>query len=76
MAVDPNADRHPVSPLIYGMNFGTAAQMSRLKVPVRRWGGNSTTRYNWENDTHNSANDWFFFNYARQRESREPPERV
>ncbi len=64
VAVDPNADRHPVSPLIYGMNFGTAAQMSRLKVPVRRWGGNSTTRYNWENDTHNSANDWFFFNYA------------
>ncbi len=64
VSVDPNADRHPVSPLIYGMNFGTAAQMSRLKVPVRRWGGNSTTRYNWENDTHNSANDWFFFNYA------------
>jgi hypothetical protein len=64
VAVDPNADRHPVSPQIYGMNFGTAGQMSRLKVPVRRWGGNSTTRYNWENDTHNSASDWFFFNYA------------
>ena len=64
VSVDPNADRHPVSPLVYGMNFGTAAQMSRLKVPVRRWGGNSTTRYNWENDTHNSASDWFFFNYA------------
>jgi len=64
VSVDPNADRHAVSPLIYGINFGTAVQMSRLKVPVRRWGGNSTTRYNWENDTHNSASDWFFFNYA------------
>jgi hypothetical protein len=64
VAVDPNADRHPVSPLVYGMNFGTAAQMLRLKVPVRRWGGNSTTRYNWEVDTHNSASDWFFTNYA------------
>jgi len=62
--VDPNADRHPVSPLIYGMNFGDAAQMARLKVPVRRWGGNSVTRYNWETDTHNSASDWFYFNYA------------
>src|SRR5450631_4385053 len=62
--IDPNADRRPVNPQIYGMNFGDAAQMARLKVPVRRWGGNSVTRYNWEVDTHNSANDWFFFNYA------------
>lgn len=62
--IDPNADRHPVNPQIYGMNFGDAAQMARLKVPVRRWGGNSVTRYNWETDTHNSASDWFFFNYA------------
>ena len=64
VAVDPNADRQTVSPLIYGMNYGTAAQMSKLKVPVRRWGGNSTTRYNWETDTNNSASDWFFTNYA------------
>ncbi len=64
VAVDPSADRHPVSPLIYGMNYGSAAQMSRLKVPVRRWGGNATTRYNWETDTNNSASDWFFTNYA------------
>ncbi|HSB64185.1 MAG TPA: glycoside hydrolase family 44 protein, partial [Thermoanaerobaculia bacterium] len=64
VSVDPNADRHPVSPQIFGMNFGTAAQMSRLKVPVRRWGGNAVTRYNWETDTNNSASDWFFTNYA------------
>ena len=62
--IDPNADRHAVSPQIFGMNFGDAAQMSRLKVPVRRWGGNSVTRYNWETDTHNTASDWFFTNYA------------
>ena len=37
--------------------------MARPKVPIRRWGGNSVTRYNWETDTHNSASDWFFFNY-------------
>ncbi len=64
VSIDPNADRHAVSPQIFGMNFGTAAQMSRLKVPVRRWGGNSVTRYNWETDTHNTASDWFFTNYA------------
>jgi Glycoside hydrolase family 44 len=64
VSVDPNADRHAVSPQIFGMNFGDAPQMSRLKVPVRRWGGNSVTRYNWETDTNNSASDWFFTNYA------------
>ena len=64
VSIEPNADRHAVSPQIFGMNFGDAAQMSRLRVPVRRWGGNATTRYNWETDTNNSASDWFFTNYA------------
>jgi hypothetical protein len=29
---------------------------------VRRWGGNSTTRYNWQIDTYNTGSDWFFEN--------------
>ncbi len=65
VAVDPAAGRHAVSPLIYGVSFGTAAQLSRLKFPVRRWGGNGATRYNWQTDTQNSANDWFYINYAQ-----------
>ena len=64
VSIDPNADRHAVSPQIFGVNYGDAAQMTRLKVPVRRWGGNATTRYDWETDTNNSASDWFFTNYA------------
>ncbi len=62
VAIDPNADRKAVSPLIYGVNFGSVAQANRLRWPVRRWGGNSVTRYSWEHDTHNTASDWFFFN--------------
>jgi hypothetical protein len=62
VSVDPNLDRRPVSPLIYGVNFGSAAQATRVRWPVRRWGGNSVTRYSWEFDTHNTASDWFFFN--------------
>ncbi len=62
VAIDPNADRRAVSPLIYGVNFGSVAQANRLRWPVRRWGGNSVTRYSWEHDTHNTASDWFFFN--------------
>jgi hypothetical protein len=62
VSVDPAADRRPVSPLVYGVSFGSASQLSRLKFPVRRWGGNSTTRYNWQADTSNRASDWFFYN--------------
>ncbi|HZF13106.1 MAG TPA: glycoside hydrolase family 44 protein [Thermoanaerobaculia bacterium] len=60
--VDPNADRHPVSPLIYGVNFGSTAQANRLHWPVRRWGGNATTRYSWQDDTANQASDYLFYN--------------
>src|SRR5436305_10066542 len=60
--VDPNADRHPVSPLIYGVDFGSTAQANRLYWPVRRWGGNATTRYSWQDDTANRAADYLFYN--------------
>jgi hypothetical protein len=62
VAVDPDADRRRISPQIYGVNFGTAAQMSALHWPVRRWGGNATTRYSWQHDISNRANDWFYYN--------------
>jgi hypothetical protein len=61
VAVDPAADRHPVSPLVYGVNFGSDAQAARLRWPIRRWGGNSTTRYSWQDDISNHASDWFFY---------------
>ena len=64
VSVDVNLDRRLVRPEIYGMNFGTAAQMSALKVPLRRSGGNSATRYNWQGKEHNSASDWFYINYG------------
>ncbi len=60
--VSPDADRHPISPLIYGVNFGDPTQLADLAFPLRRWGGNSTTRYNWRFDISNRASDWFFQN--------------
>ncbi len=55
-------DRRPVDPRIYGVNFGDAAQLAELRFPSRRWGGNSTTRYNWQQEIHNTASDWFYMN--------------
>jgi hypothetical protein len=64
VAVDPALDRHPISRFIYGVNFASPAQIAANGYTVNRWGGNSTTRYNWQLDVHNSASDWFYFNYA------------
>jgi hypothetical protein len=62
VSVDPSADRRPVSPLIFGVNFASRATVSRMRYTANRWGGNSTTRYSWVDDTSNRASDWFFLN--------------
>ncbi|WP_158289693.1 glycoside hydrolase family 44 protein [Paenibacillus flagellatus] len=64
IGIDTSADRRVVSPDIYGINFNDMhPNDSELAFPVQRWGGNNTTRYNWELDVANRASDWFFINY-------------
>jgi hypothetical protein len=60
--ISPEAGRLPISPFIYGVNFGSRAQADRMRWPVRRWGGNATTRYSWQYDVANRGFDWFFLN--------------
>jgi hypothetical protein len=63
LAVDAAAARHPISPFIYGMNQYSAAfnEVARtVRLPVERWGGDAATRYNWQLDVTNAANDWYF----------------
>jgi hypothetical protein len=62
LSVNLNAGRHKISPDIYGMNYADEALAADLRLPVRRWGGNAATRYNWQNDTSNRASDWFYLN--------------
>ncbi|MDX6380994.1 MAG: hypothetical protein QOI57_2018, partial [Rubrobacteraceae bacterium] len=62
LAVDILADRHQISADIYGINFADESLASELRLPVRRWGGNATTRYNWQYDIANHASDWYFEN--------------
>jgi hypothetical protein len=50
-----------ISPFIYGIATGDK-DWSGLGVAARRWGGNPTTRYNWESHCSNHGNDWFFEN--------------
>ncbi|MEV4843809.1 glycoside hydrolase family 44 protein [Micromonospora matsumotoense] len=62
LAVDATAGRHPISPYVYGMNFADAALARDIRLPVNRYGGNATTRYNFRADTTNRAADWYFEN--------------
>lgn len=62
LTIDTRLDRHAISPDIYGMNFADEALAADVRLPVRRWGGNATTRYNYRYDTSNHASDWYFEN--------------
>src|SRR5579863_534707 len=62
--VDANANKRAINPNIYGIAYGDAHDMTTLNAPVNRWGGNSTTRYNWQIDAHSAASDWYFETYS------------
>ncbi len=67
LAVDAAANRHPISPDIYGIDEYTsppADVMAQMRVTVRRFGGDATTRYNWKYDNYNSGSDWYFENFS------------
>ncbi|MEZ5312144.1 MAG: glycoside hydrolase family 44 protein [Thermoanaerobaculia bacterium] len=74
VAVDPALDRRAISDLVYGVNFASAAQLADVGYPLNRWGGNRTTRYNWQLDVDNSAGDWFFTNYTGSGDEGQLPE--
>ena len=58
--IDVAANRHAIDPRIYGVAYPDANALSDLRVPVNRWGGNATTRYNWQLNASNRASDWYF----------------
>ncbi|HVH35313.1 MAG TPA: glycoside hydrolase family 44 protein [Tahibacter sp.] len=62
VSIDLTLDRRAVSPLIFGISYGSNATLAAVRYPLRRWGGNSTTRYNWQGDVHSTAGDWYWQN--------------
>jgi uncharacterized protein (TIGR03437 family) len=64
LRVDAGRDRHPISPLIYGLDeFDDQNLDVEARYTVRRWGGNSTSRFNWKTNSYNAAADWYFGNF-------------
>jgi hypothetical protein len=58
--VNANLNRRAINPSIYGTAYATTAQLLDLNAPLNRQGGNNTTRYNWQQNADNRANDWYF----------------
>ena len=66
LTVNVADETHAISPLIYGMNaFGLdATTAANANITVTRWGGDDTSRYNYQTNVTNSANDFYFENFT------------
>ena len=62
LTVNATANRHPINPDVYGIvNYGLDPNFAKeIKLPNTRWGGDGTTRYNWQVDSSNAGFDWYF----------------
>jgi hypothetical protein len=64
LTVDVGNQTRAISPYIYGMNdyLLDAATVTSTGLTVTRWGGDNTSRYNYQTNTSNSGADWYFEN--------------
>jgi hypothetical protein len=68
--VECSAAPTPISPYIYGSAFRSIGDQSAVEqwdmgITARRWGGNTTSRYNWRSGHFwNTAADYFFRNVS------------
>ncbi len=70
--IDTSQNVHPISPLVYGLSGATPEYIDGLQPTLNSWGGNPSTRYNWQlGRAWNAGSDWFFRNgnYGYQGES-------
>lgn len=62
IGIDATAEQHAISPLIYGVAAfdNTAAVLKDLNSPINRYGGNTSSSYNWKLNASNHADDWYY----------------
>jgi hypothetical protein len=71
VAVNPSS-KHPISPYIYGINFGTKIDGVPTALTLDRTGGNRWTAYNWETNASNAGSDYQYQNDNALSSSKEP----
>ncbi len=61
--VDVDREFGPISPYIYGVSGGELDYLESLRPSMLSWGGNPSTRYNWQlGNAWNAGSDWFYMN--------------
>jgi PKD repeat protein len=60
VTIDAAASKHAINPNVYGLAYATTTQLADLNVPLNRYGGNNTSRYNWQLNADNRGQDWYF----------------
>ena len=58
------ANRHQISPYIYGFNSTNQTDITNLSPTLVRMGGNAATNFNWTNSHYNSGADYFFEDFG------------
>jgi len=62
--IDTLSNRHAISPYVYGGAYPQdAAHVTDSGLTVVRWGGDATSTYNWQLQTYNAANDYYYEDY-------------
>jgi Glycoside hydrolase family 44/Fibronectin type III domain len=65
VTVNVLANRHTISPFIYGGAFPQdAPTITDSGLTLVRWGGNGASTYNWQLGTTNADNDYYFEDFA------------
>lgn len=64
LTVNAAAERHAISPDIYGMNFAEPELASEIELPVDRWGGDATETYNYKIGVDNTSEDYYYENVS------------
>jgi len=58
--VDASAGHRSINPNIYGLAYADSPTLSDLNCPLNRYGGNNSSRYNWQLNADNRGNDWYY----------------
>lgn len=62
VTVSTGKELHTINEAIYGVCGLPREKLVKFGIPITRWGGNPSTRYNWKLNVDNGASDWFFKN--------------
>lgn len=65
VAVDAVAGQHAINPMIYGVAFGSSADLTSLRAPLNRSGGNNMSTYSYAANAQNLDADWYFESYPQ-----------